>query len=137
MEILLDEKIDEQGFVSIINSFYKQDCYIYAIIPQYEQDLFNELSNDFIEVNNFPLPRTLTREMGCLGYVKDSQKQYIYDFYLRSTTMDYLIFSETDVSEQLNKLTKKNLDIYEMFQLNKVSHITIGPDGQWLNIVQY
>jgi hypothetical protein len=136
-EISLGEEIDEQEFVSIINSFYKQDCYIYAIIPEYEQDLFNKLSNDFIEVNNLPLPRTFPREMGCLGYVKDSQKQYIYEFYLRSTTMDYLIFSETDVSEQLNKLTKKNLDIYEMFQLNKVSHITIGPDGQWLNIVQY
>ena len=51
--------------------------------------------------------------------------------------MDYLIFSETDVSEQLNKLTKKNWDIYKMFQFNKVPHITIGPDGQWLNIVQY
>ncbi|MEY2193996.1 hypothetical protein AB7942_14845, partial [Neobacillus sp. BF23-41] len=71
------------------------------------------------------------------GYVKDSQKRYIYEFYLRSTTMDYLIFSETDVSEQLSKLTKKNLDIYKMFHLNKVPHITIGPDGQWLNIVEY
>ena len=136
-EILLVEEIDEQEFVSIINSFYKQDCYIYAIIPEYEQDLLNEISNDFIEVNKLPLPRTIPREMGYMGYVKDSQKRYIYEFYLRSTLMDYLIFSETDVSEQLSKLTNKNLDIYKMFQLNKVHHITIGPDGQWLNIVEY
>ncbi|MGF6947730.1 hypothetical protein QF028_000223 [Neobacillus sp. B4I6] len=136
-EILLDEEIDEQEFVSIINSFYKQDCYIYAIIPEYEQDLLNGISNDFIEVNKFPLPRTFPLEMGYVGYVKDSQKRYIYEFYLRSTTIDYLIFSETDVSEQLSKLTKRNLDIYKMFQLNKVPHITIGPDGQWLNLVEY
>ncbi|CRK84581.1 hypothetical protein [Neobacillus massiliamazoniensis] len=135
-EILLDEEIDEQEFVSIINSIYKQDCYIYAIIPENEQDLLNELSNDFIEVNKFQLPSTFPREMGYMGYVKDSQKRYIYEFYLRST-MDYLIFSETDVSEQLSKLSKKNLDIYKMFQLNKVPHITVGPDGQWLNIVKY
>jgi hypothetical protein len=75
--------------------------------------------------------------MGCMGYVKDSQKRYIYEFYLRSTTMDALIFSEINVSEKLSKLTKENLDIYEIFQANKVPHITIGPDGQWLNIVQY
>lgn len=75
--------------------------------------------------------------MGYLGYVKDSQKRYIFEFYLRSTTMDYLIFSETDLSEQLSKLTKKNLDIYKMFELNKVPHVTIGPDGQWLTIVEY
>lgn len=136
-DVLLDEEIDEQKFVGIINSFYKQDCYIYAIIPEYEQDLLNEISNDFIVVNKFPLPRTFPREMGYMGYVKDSQKQYIYEFYLRSTTMDYLIFSETDISEQFSKLTKNNLDIYKMFKSNKVSHISIGPDGQWLNIVEY
>jgi len=136
-EILLDEEIDEQDFVSTVNSFYKQDCYIYAIIPEYEKDLLNELSNDFNEVNKFPLPRTFPRGIGYMGYVKDIQKRYIYEFYLRSTTIDYLIFSETDVSEQLSKLSKKNLDIYKMFQLNKVPHITIGPDCQWLNIVEY
>jgi hypothetical protein len=136
-EILLDEEIDELEFINIMNSFYKQDCYIYAIIPEYEQDLLNELSNDFIEVNKFPLPRSFPREISYLGYIKDSQKRYVYEFYLRSTTMDYLIFSETDVSGQLNKLTKKNWDIYKIFQFNKVPHITIGPDGQWLNIVQY
>ncbi|TYS59563.1 hypothetical protein FZC76_22305 [Sutcliffiella horikoshii] len=136
-EVLLDEEIDEQKFVSIINSFYKQDCYIYAIIPEYEQDLLNNISNDFIEVDKFPLPRTFPREKGYMGYVKDSEKQYIYEFYLRSTTMDYLIFSETDISEQFSKLTKNNLDIYKMFKLYKVPHISIGPDGQWLNIVEY
>lgn len=136
-EILLDEKIDEQEFIRIINNLYEQDCYIYAIIPEYEQELLNELSIDFIEVNKFPLPRVFPREMGYLGYVKDSQKRYIFEFYLRSTTMDYLIFSETDLSEQLSKLTKKNLDIYKMFELNKVPHVTIGPDGQWLTIVEY
>ncbi|SIS14480.1 hypothetical protein SAMN05878482_1219 [Peribacillus simplex] len=136
-EILLDEEIDEQEFVSIINSFYKQDCYIYAIIPEYEQDLLNELSNDFSEVNKFPLPRSFPREMGCMGYVKDSLKKYIYDFYLRSTTMDYLVFSETDVSDQLSNLTKKSLDIYKIFESNKIPHITIGPDGQWLNVRVY
>ncbi|MDM5224555.1 hypothetical protein QUF86_28370 [Peribacillus sp. NJ11] len=137
-EILLDEEIDEQEFVSIINSFYIYDCYIYAIIPEYEQDLLNELSNIFIEVDKFPLTRSFPREIGYLGYVKDSQKRYVYEFYLRSTTMDYLIFSETDVSELLGKITKKNRkDLYKLFELNMVPHITIGPDGQWLNIVEY
>lgn len=79
-QILLDEEIDEQEFVGIINSIYKQDCYIYAIIPEYEEELFNELSKDFIEVKKFPFPRFFffPREIGHLGYVKDNQKQYIY-----------------------------------------------------------
>ncbi|WP_026695696.1 hypothetical protein [Peribacillus kribbensis] len=136
-EILLEEEIEEKEFVSIINCFYKQECYIYAIIPEFEKHLLNEISNDFIEVNRFPLPRTFPREMGYMGYIKDNQKRYIYEFYLHSTTIDYLIFSETNVSEQLRKLTKNNLNIYKMFQSNKIPHITIGPDGQWLNIVEY
>ena len=61
----------------------------------------------------------------------------MYEFYLRSTTMDFLVFSETDVSQHLIILNKKNIDIYNIFESNKIPHITIGPDGQWLNIVEY
>ncbi|MDR7001435.1 hypothetical protein [Neobacillus niacini] len=136
-KILLDEEIDEQEFVEIISHIYKKDCYIYVVIPECEQELLNEVSNDFIEVNKFPLPRFFPKEMGLLGYINDSQKRYIYEFYLRSTTMDYLVFSETDVSEQLRKITKNNLDIFKMFEVNKIPHLTIGPDGQWLNVVQF
>jgi hypothetical protein len=138
-EILLDEEIDEQEFVRIINGIYKQDCYIYAIIPEWEEELLNELSNDLILVNKIPFPliRIFPRTIGFLGYVKDSTKQYIYEFYLRSTTMDFLVFSEFDVSQHLNNINKKNIDIYKIFESNKIPHITIGPDGQWLNIVEY
>lgn len=139
-QILLDEEINEQEFVGIINGIYKQDCYIYAVIPEWEEELFNELSNDFIIINKFPIPltRIFPRTMGFLGYVKDRKKQYIYEFYLRSTTVDLLVFSMTDVSQQLNILNKKNIAIfYNIFESNKIPHITIGPDGQWLNIVEY
>lgn len=138
-EILLDEEIDEQEFVRIINNIYKQDCYIYAIIPEWEDDLFNELSNDFILINKiqFPLKRIFPRTMGFLGYVKDSTKQYLYEFYLRSTTMDFLVFSELDVSQHLKYVNKKNINIYTIFESNKIPHLTIGPDGQWLNVVEY
>ncbi|MBO1511093.1 hypothetical protein [Metabacillus bambusae] len=138
-EILLDEEIDEQEFVEIINGIYKQECYIYAIIPEYEEELLNELSNDFLLVNKIPFPliRIFPRTISFLGYVKDSTKQYIYEFYLRSTTMDYLVFSEFDVSQHLSNINKKNIDIYKIFESNQIPHITIGPDGQWLNIVEY
>ncbi|MDQ0221268.1 hypothetical protein ELQ35_20795 [Peribacillus cavernae] len=138
-EILLDEEIEQQEFVKIINSFYRQECYIYAIIPEWEEELFNDLSNDFIIINKFPFPltRIFPRTIGFLGYVKDSKKHYIYEFYLRSTTMDFLVFSEFDVSQYLNKINKKNIDIYKVFESNKIPHITIGSDGQWLNIVDY
>ncbi|MGG0849170.1 hypothetical protein [Peribacillus simplex] len=138
-EILLDEEIEELEFVKIINSIYKQECYIYAIIPEWEEELFNELSNDFIIINKFPFPltRISPRTIGFLGYVKDRKKQYMYEFYLRSTTMDFLVFSETDVSQHLKILNKKNIDIYNIFESNKIPHVTIGPDGQWLKIVEY
>jgi hypothetical protein len=137
--ILLDEEIDEQEFVGIFKGIYKQDCYIYAIIPEWEEDLFNQLSNDFILINKikFPLIRIFPRTIGFVGYVEDSKKQYIYEFYLRSTSMDFLVFSEFDVSQHLNNISKKNIDIYKIFESNKIPHITIGPDGQWLNIVEY
>lgn len=138
-EILLDEEIDEQEFVDIINDVYKQDCYIYAIIPDLEKDLLNQLSDDFILINKvkFPLMRIFPRTTGFVGFVKDSKKQYIYEFYLRSTTMDFLIFSELDVSQHLNNINKNNIDMYKIFETNNVPHITIGPDGQWLSIIEY
>ncbi|PQD94454.1 hypothetical protein CYL18_14685 [Pradoshia eiseniae] len=138
-EIFLDEEIDKQEFVDMINALYKQDCYIYTIIPEWEIDLLNQLSDDFILIKKvkFPLIRIFPRTTGFVGFVKDSKKQYIFEFYLRSTTMDFLIFSEVDVGQHLNKINKKNIDIYQIFEANKIPHITIGPDGQWLNIIEY
>ena len=65
-EILLDEEIDEQEFIGIINNIYKQDCYIYAIIREWEEELFDELSNDFNLINKitFPLKRIFPRTIG-------------------------------------------------------------------------
>ncbi|MFE4430760.1 hypothetical protein ACFRH9_27905 [Peribacillus butanolivorans] len=110
-EVLLDEEIEKQEFVKIINSIYKQECYIYAVIPEWEEELFNEHSNDFIIINKirFTLTRIFPRTIGFLGYVKDRKKQYIYEFYLRSTTMDFLVFSETDVTQHLNILNGEEL----------------------------
>ncbi|WP_082232929.1 hypothetical protein [Halobacillus massiliensis] len=139
-EILLDEEIDEQEFVERINDIYKGDCYIYAIIPEWwEDELINGPSIDFIIVNKikFPLLRIFPRTIGFVGYVQDSKKQYVYDFYLRSTTIDFLVFSKFDVSHHLNNINKKNIDLYKIFESNEIPHITIGPDGQWLNIVEY
>ncbi|MET3193775.1 hypothetical protein ABID96_000743 [Bacillus sp. OAE603] len=136
-EILLDEEMDEQEFVNIFNRFYKQGCYIYAIIPECEQELLKKLSSDFNELNKFPLPRVFPREIGHLGYLKDSLNKFIYEFYLRSTTIDNLVFSETDVTELLKNINKKNVHICKLFELNKIPHITIGPDGQWLNVFEY
>jgi hypothetical protein len=138
-EIILDEEIDEQEFVSTINGIYKKDCYIYAIIPEWEEELIKELSNDFILINKikFPLIRIFPRTTGFLGYVKDSKKQYLYEFYLRSTTMDFLVISESDVSKLLTNINKKNINIFNVFESNQIPHITVGPDGQWLNIVEY
>lgn len=83
-EILLDEDINEQEFVNMISCFYKQECFIYAIIPNWEEELLNELSNQFIRVKDVKLPRAFPRTTGYLGYVRDSEKQFIYEFYLRS-----------------------------------------------------
>lgn len=139
MERLLDEEIDEQEFVDIIDDIYKQDCYIYAIIPDWEEDLLNQLSDDFVVIQKikFPLIQIFPRTIGLLGYVKDRRKQYVYEFYLRSSTIDFFIFSELDISQHLNQISKKNLDLGELFKALKVPHITVGPDGQWLRIVEY
>ncbi|WP_088044670.1 hypothetical protein [Bacillus sp. EAC] len=136
-EILLDEEVDEHEFINIFNSIYKQDCYIYTIIPEYEHELLEALSSNFIEINKLSLSGVFTREKGHLGYVKDSQKKFIYQFYLRSITINYLVFSETDASELLSKINKKKDDIFNIFEVNKIPHVTIGPDGQWLNVVEY
>jgi len=123
-EVLLDEEIDEQKYINIINNIYNQDCYIYANIPEWENDLFNELSNDFILIKKiqFPLIRIFPRIIVFLGYVKDSTKQYIWEYYLRSTTMDFLVFSEIDVSQRLNNVNKKILIFIKY--LNKIKSLT-------------
>ena len=136
-EILLDEDIDEQEFVNIIDRFCKKNCYIYAVIPDFEEDFLKELSDDFIKLTRFSLPLNFPIDNGSMGYVKDSQKKYVYDFYIRCSSMYYLIFSETDVTEKLSILTTEKLDIYKVFEANKTSHITIGPDGKRLNIIDY
>ncbi|MET3320466.1 UNVERIFIED_ORG: hypothetical protein ABIC97_003566 [Peribacillus simplex] len=79
-EVLLEEEIEKQEFVKIINSIYKQECYIYAVIPEWEELFNDELSNDFIIINKirFTLTRIFPRTIGFLEYVKDRKKQYIY-----------------------------------------------------------
>lgn len=136
-EILLDEEIEEQEFIDQISRFYKKESYIYAIIPEYEKELLKELSTKFITVKSIPLSRIFTWDTGYLAHIKDSKKEFLYEFYLRSTTMDYIVFSEADVSEHLQTISKKNIDIYKIFEMNRVHHITIGHDGQWLNIIEY
>ncbi len=127
------------GGLRIINSIFEKDCYIYAIIPEWEEELLHELSNDFILINKikFPLIRIFPRTTGFVEYVKDSEKQYVYKFYLRSTSIDFLVFSELDVSQYLTNINEKNIDIYKIFESNKIAHITIGPDSQWLHVVEY
>jgi len=135
-EIWLDENIDEQEFVEIISELYNQECFIYSIIPDWEEELLSELSNQFIKVKDVTLPRTFPSTIGYLGYVRDTKKSFVYEFYLRSTTMD-CVFSTVDVTKFFSKINKKNIDLYELFQSNEIPHITIGHDGQWLNIVEY
>lgn len=135
-EILLDENISEQEFVEIISAIYKHECFIYAVIPDWEKELLNELSNQFIKIKDITLPRVFPRTTGYIGFVRDGQKGFIYEFYLRSGTM-HLLYSNIDVSEQLFRENGKNIDIYKIFETNKIPHITIGPDGQWLNVVEY
>ncbi|PEJ35993.1 hypothetical protein CN689_06010 [Peribacillus butanolivorans] len=99
-EVLLDEEIEKQEFVKIINSIYKQECYIYAVIPEWEEELFNELSNDFIIINKirFTLTRIFPRTIGFLGYVKDRKKQYIYEFYLVYNNGFFSVFRDGCIS---------------------------------------
>ncbi|MGP1908443.1 hypothetical protein ACTSEZ_09725 [Metabacillus sp. JX24] len=135
-EVFLDKEIGEQELINQVSSFYKNGCYIYTIIPDYEEELFTTLSSNFISVKTISLSGFYKWDTGEVGYVKDLNKQFIYEFYLRSTTMDYIVFSETDVTLHLSKLNKRD-DFYNLFELNKIPHITIGPDGQWLNIMKY
>lgn len=46
-EILLNEDITEQDFVELISALIQGDCFIYAVIPDWEEDLLNELSDKF------------------------------------------------------------------------------------------
>ncbi|MEM5015558.1 hypothetical protein WKH31_04615 [Metabacillus indicus] len=136
-EVMLDEEIDEQDFISQVASFYKNGWYIYAIIPDYEKELFKTLSANFKSIKTISLSRFFSWDTGEVGYVKDVNKQFIYEFYLRSTTMDYIVFSEKDVTEHLHKINRKNMDLYYLFEYNQIPHITIGPDGQWLIVMEY
>lgn len=135
-EVFLDEEIEDQELIDQVSSFYKNECYIYAIIPDYEEELFTKLSSKFNSVKTISLSRFFKWDTGEVGYVKDLNKQYIYEFYLRSTTMNYIVFSETDVTEHLAELNRCD-DFYKLFELNEIPHITIAPDGQWLNVMEY
>ncbi|MEK3808065.1 hypothetical protein MHB63_16215 [Bacillus sp. FSL H8-0547] len=135
-EVMLDVEMDEQEMIHQVSSYYKEGCFIYAIIPDYEAELLKTLSANFISVKTISLSRFFKWDTGEVGYVKDLSKQSIYEFYLRSTTMDYIVFSETDVTLYLSKLNKRD-DFYNLFELNEIPHITIGPDGQWLNVMEY
>ena len=135
-EVFLDEEIEEQELIDQVSSFYKNECYIYATIPDYEEELFITLSSKFNSVKTISLSRLFKWDTGELGYVKDLNKQFINEFYLRSTTMDYIVFSETDMTEHLSELNRCD-DFYKLFELNEIPHITIGPDGQWLNVMEY
>ena len=44
-----------------------------------------------------------------MGYVRDSQKQFIYEFYLRSTINELLVFSNVNVTKHRYKAKRKTL----------------------------
>ncbi|PFG13533.1 hypothetical protein ATG70_1738 [Bacillus sp. es.036] len=49
-----------------------------------------------------------------------------------------MLLSEIDLTDKLSEITKENIDdFFRVFELNKIPHITIGPDAQWLNIIEY
>ncbi|WP_342543645.1 hypothetical protein MHH33_09070 [Paenisporosarcina sp. FSL H8-0542] len=135
-EIYIDENITEREFVEIISELYKQEFFIYAIIPEWEEELLNILSNQFVLVKNIILPNVFPKSTGYVGFVKDSQKQFVYEFYLRSMSMA-IVFSDEDVSKHLDNTSNENIDIHNIFESNEISHITIGSDGGWLNITEY
>jgi len=139
-EVWLDEDVSESEFINIVNSFYEGDCYIYAILPDWEEALRVALPNDaLLQTISFPLYKVFPRAKGHLIYVNDIRREYIYEFYKckRSTTMDYLLFSNVSVKNALDQINSKNLDIFKIFEDNGIPHITIGPDAEWLNIVTY
>lgn len=135
-ELVLDENISKADFIGIISSFYTQECFIYAIIPDWEKELINELSNHFIKVREVKLPHVFPKTTGYIGFVKDREKHFIYEFYLRSAVID-IVFSNIDISDNLFKENKKSNNLFKIFESNKIPHVTIGPDGQWLNIIEY
>ncbi|WP_283152154.1 hypothetical protein [Guptibacillus hwajinpoensis] len=139
-ELSIDEDINEQSFISMLDNLYKREVIIYIIIPEWEDDLLDELSDDLVIVNKitFPLTLCLPRSYGYVGYIKNNSKRYIYELYKRSDTLDHLLLSEIDLIEKLSEITKKNIDnFFRVFELNKIPHITIGPDAQWVNIIEY
>lgn len=138
-EIFIEKEIDKENFVKLISTIYKNDYYIYTIIPEWEEELFDVLSNDFILIDkiNFPLHMIFPETTGVLGFIKNHTKRYVFEFYLRSGTIDFLIFSEFDVSQHLTSVSKEITDFYKLFESNHIPHITIGSDGQWLNVFEY
>ena len=139
-ELSIDEDINERSFISILDNIYKREVIIYIIIPEWEDDLLDELSDDLVIVNKITFPLTLCfpRSYGYVGYIKSNSKRYIYELYKRSDTLDHLLLSEIDLTDKLSEITKKKIDdFFRVFELNKIPHITIGPDAQWLNIIEY
>jgi len=50
-----DEEVGKQEFLEIIKGVYKRDIYIYAILPEWEEELLDAMSNDFILINKIHL----------------------------------------------------------------------------------
>jgi len=119
-----------------LNSIYKDTCYIYAIIPEWETELLDSISSEVLYVKDIYSSwlRILLREKSFLICIEDNKKQHVYDFYLRSTTIDYIVFSKINMTDSIRESTNRKLNIYELFRETDTPHTTIGHDGQWLNV---
>ena len=120
----------------MLNDIYGESCYIYAIIPEWETELLESIANEVLYKKDISSSwlRIFPRETSYLVCVDDSQKQHVYDFYLRSTTVDYIVYSKENMSDVIREVADSKLNIYKLFKETYTPHTTIGHDGQWLNV---
>jgi len=134
LAISLEEEIEESVFISKINTIFKEDLYIYAILPEEEMQ---DYGLNVIRPAAFSIKKVFPKNQAQIGYVQDSKKTHAYEFYKQWSLLRDFVYSDKEVSDLLANTDIKNLDLHDFFKDNRISHAIVGPDAEWLNVFHY
>lgn len=130
IEIDLEDEMTKEMFIRVIKDIYPSGCYIYALIPENENELLSYLPESFVRATKIKM-NTFPKSYGVAGYINDINYEFVYYFYEYEHLIEY-VFSASELTANLFKELKSWKDLYSYFEEKRINHLSMGPDQQWL-----
>lgn len=128
-EIDLEDECTKEEFDRKLAKIFPGRKYIYAMIPVFYGEFIDELSTDFTPITMVSNPYSGGQTLDIVGVTEDHELKYAFEFYERAALIAVVI---TSAKVELDPYNIHRDTFYKFFEEHQIPHVTIGPDGQWL-----